>query len=251
MEDFRLRRDAATENPDSRFAHSSLAERPDRIALWAVGLAVIALIAGAASAKAGSSGGIGDTGTGASGGTGGGTGGGAAQPGTAGCPDREFGRRTLRVGDCGEDVETLNWILKSKNYRRAPLADDFRSPTRDAVRSFQRDAALGADGVVDRRTSAALVGSMPSQLATWYGPGFFGNRTACGQTLTRRTQGVAHKSLPCGSKVVLRYKGRYVRTKVIDRGPYAHGAKWDLTQATARALNFEYTDDVRVAKLAR
>ena len=48
----------------------------------------------------------------------------------------------------------------------------------------------------------------------------------------------------------LRYKGRYVRTRVIDRGPYAHGAKWDLTQATAKALRFETTDDVSVARPA-
>ena len=50
-------------------------------------------------------------------------------------------------------------------------------------------------------------------------------------------------------EVVIAYEGRYVRTKVIDRGPFANGAKWDLTQATARALEFEYTDHVRVAKL--
>ena len=94
---------------------------------------------------------------------------------------------------------------------------------------------------------------MPAQLATWYGPGLFGNQTACGQTLTRETLGVAHKTLPCGSKVVLRYKGRFVRTKVIDRGPFANGAKWDLTQATAEALDFESTGagDIRVAKLAK
>jgi rare lipoprotein A len=89
-----------------------------------------------------------------------------------------------------------------------------------------------------------------TQKATWYGPGFFGNETACGQTLTRFTEGVAHRTLPCGTKVVLNYNGRYVRTKVIDRGPFANGAKWDLTQATARRLGFEYTDKVRVAKLA-
>ena len=41
-----------------------------------------------------------------------------------------------------------------------------------------------------------------------------------------------------------------MRTTVIDRGPFANGAKWDLTQATAEALRFEYTDEVRVAKLA-
>jgi len=245
MDESSIRRTAAADNRDRRRS-PSLSERPDRIALWAVALAVVAMIAGAASARAGSSGGIG----GDSGGTGGG-GGGQVDSGTPGCADTEFGRRTLSVGDCGDDVETLNWLLKSKHYRQAPLADDFKTPTADAVRAFQRDAGLGGDGVVDTKTSGALVDSMSSELATWYGPGFFGNETACGKTLTRQTTGVAHRTLPCGSKVVLRYKGRYVRTKVIDRGPFANGAKWDLTQATAKSLRFEATDDVRVAKLGK
>ena len=42
--------------------------------------------------------------------------------------------------------------------------------------------------------------------ASWYGPGLYGNRTACGQTLGPGTLGVAHKSLPCGSKVTLRHR---------------------------------------------
>lgn len=240
MDELRIRRAAETHNRnDSR--RPSLAERPDRVALWAVGLAVVAMVAGVASARAGSSGGIGGGGDG---------GGGQAEPVAPGCAATEFGRRTLREGDCGNDVETLNWILKSKKHLRAPLADHFEGSTAEAVRAFQREAALGSDGIVDGETSSALVRSMPRQLATWYGPGFFGNRTACGQRLTHQTMGVAHRKLPCGSKVVLRYKGRYVRTKVIDRGPFANGAKWDLTQAAAEALKFEYTDELRTAKIS-
>ena len=41
--------------------------------------------------------------------------------------------------------------------------------------------------------------------------------------------GVAHRRLPCGTGVTLRYRGRFLRTRVIDRGPYSHGARWDLT----------------------
>ena len=244
MHDSRFGRVAADDNripPRSR-----LLAQPDRVALWAFVLAVVAMIAGAASAHAGSSGGIGG-GSGESGGSSVG----AGSSGTPGCPDKQFGRRTLEVGDCGGDVATLNWLLKSKDYREAPLADRFQTPTAKAVRAFQQNAALRATGVVDSATSAALVSSMPSQIATWYGPGFFGNRTACGQKLTRGTVGVAHKTLPCGSKVVLRYKGRFLRTTVIDRGPYANNAKWDLTQAAAQRLGFEYTDEIRVAKIAR
>ncbi|MEX2448845.1 MAG: septal ring lytic transglycosylase RlpA family protein [Solirubrobacterales bacterium] len=74
--------------------------------------------------------------------------------------------------------------------------------------------------------------------ATWYGPGLYGNSTACGQTLRPRTLGVAHRTLPCGTAVKFVYRGRRVVTRVIDRGPYTHGNDWDLTYAAARALNF-------------
>jgi rare lipoprotein A len=77
--------------------------------------------------------------------------------------------------------------------------------------------------------------------ASWYGPGFYGNRTACGQTLTPGMLGVANKSLPCGTKVRLRYRGRSVTVPVIDRGPYAAGREYDLTGATKQRLGFPDT----------
>lgn len=87
--------------------------------------------------------------------------------------------------------------------------------------------------------------------ATWYGPGLFGNRTACGQRLTHRTLGVAHKRLRCGTKVALRYRGRTVVVPVIDRGPYARGVEYDLTQATARKLGMSQTSRLHAATLTR
>jgi len=73
-------------------------------------------------------------------------------------------------------------------------------------------------------------------IATLYGPGFWGSRTACGKILRRNTIGVANRTLPCGTLVQLYYKGRVITVPVIDRGPYAHGANWDLTMATGRAI---------------
>ena len=217
---------------------SSLAERPDRVGLWAVVLAIVAMVAGAASAHAGSTGGAAPAGEGGT-------------PDGSGCAEAQLGDRTLRIGDCGEDVATLNWILASKDYDGVSLVERFGEATESAVRAFERNADIAADGVVEDETVAALVNAMPSQLATWYGPGFWGNRTACGQKLGRRTVGVAHRKLPCGSKVVVRYEGRYLRTRVIDRGPFANGAKWDLTHRAARLVGLEHTDEIRVAKLAK
>jgi hypothetical protein len=212
----------------------------------AFAITLLSAVVCVASAHAAGSGGVGMGG----GGVGPGVAPGLADDVGPGCPHTQLGKRTLRLGDCGGDVATLNWILKAKDFGEPELVDEFEDSTETAVEQFQRTARLPRAGVVDADTSAALVNAMPLQRATWYGPGFFGNETACGQTLTRRTYGVAHKTLPCGSKVVVRYRGRFVRTTVIDRGPFANGAKWDLTQATARALRFEYTDDIRVAKIA-
>lgn len=77
--------------------------------------------------------------------------------------------------------------------------------------------------------------------ASYYGPGLYGNRTACGGTLNAGTVGVAHRSLPCGTRVRFRYRGRSATIPVIDRGPYAAGREWDLTEAAKRKLGFGST----------
>jgi len=73
-------------------------------------------------------------------------------------------------------------------------------------------------------------------IASWYGPGFYGNRTACGQTYTPEIVGVAHRTLPCGTLVVLEYRGRILTVPVIDRGPYIAGRTLDLSSATHIAM---------------
>ncbi len=83
--------------------------------------------------------------------------------------------------------------------------------------------------------------------ASWYGPGLYGNALGCGGTLTPGTVGVAHKSLPCGTPIVLRNGSRIVRTRVIDRGPYVGGREFDLTAATKLRLGFGSTGTIGVA----
>ena len=52
------------------------------------------------------------------------------------------------------------------------------------------------------------------------------------------TLGVANKTLPCGTRVKLRYHGHTVTVPVIDRGPYVAGRDFDLTEATRDRLHF-------------
>ncbi len=74
--------------------------------------------------------------------------------------------------------------------------------------------------------------------ATWYGPGFWGKSTACGVKLKKRTLGVAHRKLPCGTQVTFSYGAKSVTATVIDRGPFHKGYAWDLTKKTAKRVGF-------------
>jgi len=91
------------------------------------------------------------------------------------------------------------------------------------------------------KTSALTIPIFRNAGATIYGPGFWGHRTACGERLTRATLGVASRTLKCGTRVAVLYKGREITVPVIDRGPFANHASWDLTMATAKALGIKET----------
>ena len=87
-------------------------------------------------------------------------------------------------------------------------------------------------------------------VATWYGPGLYGQRTACGETLSRSIVGVAHRTLPCGTPVSLTLAGRTLVLPVIDRGPFGTAATLDLTHAAAEELGITKTTSIGMMVLA-
>ena len=72
-----------------------------------------------------------------------------------------------------------------------------------------------------------------------------GKKTACGVTVGVTTFGVAHPSLPCGTRIFIAYGHTRVLTQVIARGPYVPGLGLDLTPALAVKLNIRGATDVR------
>jgi rare lipoprotein A (peptidoglycan hydrolase) len=106
---------------------------------------------------------------------------------------------------------------------------------------------VNSDGTVPAGEGIEFSSPMRSAGATWYGPGLYGNHTACGQTLLPGTVGVAHRTLPCGTTIKFAYHGHYLITRVIDRGPYTAGNAFDLTNGARRALGFEGVGRVRYA----
>jgi hypothetical protein len=150
------------------------------------------------------------------------------------------------------DEESEAWIP----IATAPIAADGTYLARwkaDVAGRVTTRASVGASG-----TGAALALAAPLEaaltvfrpaVASWYGPGFYGRRTACGLRMTRKLVGVAHKKLPCGTPVALAYEGRTITVPVVDRGPFVKGRKWDLTAAAAKAIGFTYTDRVGAVRV--
>ncbi len=94
--------------------------------------------------------------------------------------------------------------------------------------------ALRAVLAPDRRQTAAVLAHrrrdpVPGGGGHHLWPGFLGPQDGLRADLRHRTVGVAHRTLPCGTRF-LYYDGRTIEVPVIDRGPYANGADWDLTR---------------------
>ncbi len=156
-----------------------------------------------------------------------------------------------------------------------PSAEDFALvqvdlPVRGSAMTIQPlDPAARSDGSLDHdsmmlepdlRDEPPLARSAPAQPQpragsirknnwrldrnlSWYGPGFYGKRTACGLAMTESLIGVAHRTLPCGTRITFKNpaNGRVVTAPVVDRGPYVAGRDWDLTGGLCVKLDHCYT----------
>lgn len=82
------------------------------------------------------------------------------------------------------------------------------------------------------------IGFVERGVASWYGPGFHGNKTANGERYDMHLLTAAHRTLPLGSIAVVRSmsSGREVTVRINDRGPFARGRVLDLSLAGAQAL---------------
>ncbi|MEI7952428.1 MAG: septal ring lytic transglycosylase RlpA family protein [Synechococcaceae cyanobacterium ELA182] len=74
--------------------------------------------------------------------------------------------------------------------------------------------------------------------ASWYGPGFYGNRTASGEVLRPGTLTAAHRYLAFGTKVRVTnlQNGLSAVVRINDRGPFHGGRIIDLAHGAAQQL---------------
>jgi peptidoglycan lytic transglycosylase len=167
---------------------------------------------------------------------------------------------TLPARDAGKvvDVELMGaktgWAWKSAAQTQVQSDGSF-----SAVWQTNHIGRFAVRAIVQSDPGATASSGAPTvtvtvyrpSLATLYGPGFYGRRTACGTVLRHWTVGVANRTLPCGTPVAIYYQGQMMIVPVIDRGPYANGADWDLTMAAGRALGMDATASLGAVSLPR
>jgi rare lipoprotein A len=196
-----------------------------------------------------------------------GTGGVEARPGTLQAPDAALvGRAVTLAGSIGPGGRRRKIAVERRvgdgKWQRIASATADRNGSfdvrwaPDAAGRFALRAGIVLTARRARRARSSQARELFGQLtvydvevASWYGPGFFGQMTACGFPLAEDMAGVAHKTLPCGTRVEFYYRGTTVEVPVIDRGPYVAGRSWDLTQVTPSAS--AVTGTARVGVLVR
>jgi rare lipoprotein A (peptidoglycan hydrolase) len=85
-------------------------------------------------------------------------------------------------------------------------------------------------------------------MASWYGPGFHGRKTASGERFNQNERTAAHRQLPLGSEVTVTNleNGKSVEVEINDRGPYVKGRRIDLSKAAAREIGMHEDGTARV-----
>lgn len=93
-----------------------------------------------------------------------------------------------------------------------------------------------------------LPGWTETGVASWYGPGFHGKRTANGEVYNMNAQTAAHKTLPFGTWVRVHNldNDRSTRVRINDRGPFVRGRIIDLSRKAARDIGMERAGVARV-----
>jgi rare lipoprotein A len=78
-------------------------------------------------------------------------------------------------------------------------------------------------------------------LASWYGPGFHGRKTASGEIYDQNDLTAAHRKLPLGTKATVTNleNGKEVEVEINDRGPYVGGRVIDLSKAAAERIDMK------------
>jgi len=147
----------------------------------------------------------------------------------------------LAETDAGIAPATAEVGAASELPRFVPTAEpdaDFA----EAFQAFDNPAIVPAPAPNEDAAGTAITGGV----ASWYGPGFAGRKTASGERFNPSEYTAAHRTLPFGSRVRVTHNGRSVVVRINDRGPFHGGRVIDLSQAAAEELGIRGAGSGRV-----
>jgi rare lipoprotein A len=88
-------------------------------------------------------------------------------------------------------------------------------------------------------TALLVATNAHAAVASWYGPGFHGRKTANGERFNQHALTAAHRTLPFGTIVIVTHRGRSVAVRINDRGPWTGGRTIDLSAAAAKEIGLK------------
>lgn len=166
------------------------------------------------------------------------------------------------------DEETKSYIIQVADEPLVSLNDTIILPdttnnrSRDALQATNRlrrtmGNAQPLQKIVTQPLSQPSVNSVgiatfipyKRGIASWYGPGFHGRRTANGERYNQHGLTAAHRYLPFGTRVRVTNlrNGSSVVVRINDRGPYAHGRIIDLSAGAAKTIGLVWSGVAPVA----
>ena len=134
-------------------------------------------------------------------------------------------------------VEYMTEAAEEDTMKQAPEPEAAAEAAQDPETPAEA-APAPKPATASKASSSQSSSAYKKALCTWYGPGLYGNRTADGTVLKEDSMVLAHRTLPFGTKVEVKYKGKTVVGTVRDRGPKSTRFEFDLGPGVAKALDF-------------
>jgi rare lipoprotein A len=138
----------------------------------------------------------------------------------------------------------------------AILPDTTENPAQDALQMANRlrrllgnaPALTEVEGMPEPPQPTYIVASSTTGMASWYGPGFHGRRSASGEVFNRNALTAAHRTLPFGTQVRVTNvsTGQQVVVRINDRGPFSHNRIIDLSEGAASSIGIRRSGVGRV-----
>lgn len=127
------------------------------------------------------------------------------------------------------------------------ITDDWSNAAGAGVATFLIACALGAVIMAGFAVYSVCFGAEQHGIASVYSYG----PLACGGHFNRNALEAAHKTLPCGTRVLVRHGNRSEIVRIVDRGPYVKRRIIDLTPAAAREIGISGLGEVTLQVVDR